>query len=469
MEYIIQQITQELLTKITEKALNGGIHDIDALASDVLTDCKSAASRMIEAICHDINLRIRGDKEGRQMHGLLLKEKERARELHTELGTLSIPRDYYYDRKNEKYVAVLDRIIGIRAYERVGDSLSARMVSLATDVSYAKSAMIASGGRLSRQTVKNHIMKLPGLEKQPESGEKRIVRELHIYADEDHVHMQKPGKEKGKSNRIVPLVTVTEGMSSNGLNRRETIGRMHFVDENFDSQKLWNSVEGYIGKAYDIERIEKIYVHGDGGQWIRNGLENIAQTVHVMDGYHLEKALKKISRTFPGKNVSQRLNNAIRSNDRKKADRVLQSLYDEAEKPAQIDAIRDFGTYLFGHWEEILRRKTLDIPGSCTEAQVSHVLSERFSRDPLGWSKEGLGKLSKLRVYVQNGGRIKAAHFKTGKTEMYSDYAEQVIREACNGAHDWSIFEREPYVPDKGSNTQYLLAKIGAYRETPFC
>ena len=220
MEHIIQQITQELLTKITEKALNGGIHDIDALASDVLTDCKSAASKMIEAICRDINFKIRCDKEGRQMNSLVLKEKERPRELHTELGILSIPRDYYYDKKNEKYVAVLDRIIGIRAYERVGDSLSARMVSLATDVSYEKSAMIASGGRLSRQTVKNHIRKLPALEKQLENSEKRIVKELHIYADEDHVHMQKPGKEKGKSHKTYYII-------NRGMKRRNEDGQVY--------------------------------------------------------------------------------------------------------------------------------------------------------------------------------------------------------------------------------------------------
>ena len=43
---------------------------------------------------------------------------------------------------------------------------------------------------------------------------------------------------------------------------------MHFVDENFDTKALWKSVEGYIGASYDIESIEKIYIHADGGKWI---------------------------------------------------------------------------------------------------------------------------------------------------------------------------------------------------------
>ena len=40
--------------------------------------------------------------------GLVLKEKERKGELLTELGRLSLPRDYYYDRNNGRYVSVLD-------------------------------------------------------------------------------------------------------------------------------------------------------------------------------------------------------------------------------------------------------------------------------------------------------------------------------------------------------------------------
>ena len=45
--------------------------------------------------------------------------------------------------------------------------------------------------------------------------------------------------------------------------------------------------------------------------------------------------------------------------------------------------------------------RRLDIPGSCTEGQISHVLSERFSQDPMGWSEECLGKLSQARVYLK--------------------------------------------------------------------
>ena len=464
MEHIIQQITVELVEKITEKAYSGGISDIDALASEVLQDCKQAATSIIETICSEINLQIRKDKSGRKELGLVLKEKERPRELLTELGKLNLPRDYYYDKEHEKYVSLLDHMIGLRNYERVGDSLSARMVSLATDMSYAKSASIATAGSVSRQTVKNHIRKVNNLEKHPENPQKRVVKELHVYADEDHVHMQKPNKERGKKSKIVPLVTVTEGMHMECRGRNRTVGTMHFVDEHFDSKNLWKSVEGYIDQAYDLEKLEKIYVHGDGGKWIKSGLNNLPQTIHVMDGYHLGKYIRAISKKFPNKNVSKRIRTALQGNDKKRVDEILQSLYDASENEHQRKSVTDFGSYVMGNWDEIVNRKKLEIPGSCTEAQVSHVLSERFSRDPLGWSEEGLGKLTKLRVYEKNGGRITAADFKEEQKETYSEYADRIIDEVMCSKNDWSIFDGEPLLIDRASGTQRLLRGMGTSR-----
>ena len=43
---------------------------------------------------------------------------------------------------------------------------------------------------------------------------------------------------------------------------------------------------------------------------------------------------------------------------------------------------------------------------SYTKGQVSYILSKRFSREELVWSKTILGKLSKLRVYVKDRGGI---------------------------------------------------------------
>lgn len=454
MKNIIQQIAIELVEKINKKAFSEELTDLDKLAAEIFEDCTEYAKIIMQEIICIRNLQFREDKTFRKQEGLVLKEKDRSRQILTKLGMIEWNRDYYYDKVEDNYVFPLDHMLGIRKYERIGDEVTAQLLNRATEVSFAKSTDIVTGGAVSRQSVHNHIIKANIPEKQPET-EKKPVKELHIYADEDHVHMQKPGKKRGKQNQIVPLVTVTEGTRTVGSRRNRTIEPMHFVDEKQSSKQLWKSVEGYMDMAYDVEQIEEIYIHGDGGKWIWNGLESFPNIVHVMDGYHFFRELKGIARRFPERNVKIIIMNALAKGDRKRADRFLQELAEE-----DIEILK-FGKYLFGNWEHIRNLITLDIPGSCTEGQVSHVLSERFSRNPMGWSKVGLGKLSKLRVYNINGGKLTGNDFKEEQVERYCEYADKFIKENIEEAIDWSIFESERAIMDVNSVTQALLKRYG--------
>ena len=468
MDNIIQQISEKLTKKILEKAYSGGICDIDLLSSSVLEDCKSAARDILEAIVSDLNIKIREDKPSRKARGLILKEKNRERSLLTELGRLDLPRDYYYDKKEEKYDYLLDRVIGLQGYERISAGVRAKLVSMATEVSYAKSAETVTGGQLSRQCVRECILKLGAIEKRPQPYEpKRKVKELHLFADEDHVHMQREGRAKGKKSRMVPLVTVTEGVEEESKGRNRTINAMHFVDENFDTKALWKSVEGYIGASYDIESIERIYIHADGGKWIASGLASFSNVTRVMDGFHLEKRLKEVSRNFPGSNLRQRIKAAMEKGDRKKLDMLLQEMYARSQDKKQIEYTTKLGRYLTENFEEIRNRLKSDTVGSCTEGQVSHILSNRFSRNPMGWSEEGLGKLSKQRVYIKNKGKIEASDFKKKDKsggDSYREYADRIIEEACRGAKDFSIFEKQEPIFDGASGTQMAIRHMGMNR-----
>ena len=460
MEHIIQQIALDLAKNITEKALISENLDLDDLSDMALEDCKAAAIRIVETIVTGMNEGIRQDKPARKELGLVLKEKDRRRNLLVSLGELHLKRDYYYDKFNKHYAFPLDVVLGIEPYERTGKNVSARLVEAATEYSYAKSSKIVTDGKVSRQTVRNKILKAPELEVVSLPSEKKPVRELHVFADEDHVHLQKPNKEKGKRSRIVPLVTVTEGVTGESAGRNSTINPMHFVDTEFDTANLWEDVDGYIRTSYDVEGIEKIYVHGDGGGWILNGLNEYDQTTHVMDGYHLGKQLRALNSKFPGLNARYRLEKAIRADDCDKANEIVDGLMRHAKEPNQMMAAETARIYLNNKWDEIVNRRILDIPGSCTEGQVSHVLSERFSRNPMGWSKECLGKLSKLRVYVKNGGEIKGEHFRKGCHEDIG-YVGEMIKANVSGCFDWSIFDGEPMVFDRSSGTQMLIGMLG--------
>ena len=336
----ILQLAVSLTEKICERTEAGEIRDLDIMADEILSDCRKTSAEIIRVIIRYLNESIRNDKQTRKDMGLVIKEKDRPRQLLTHLGPILFERDYYYDKDSGTYTIPLDQILGIEKRERVGGSVRAALIAQATDSSYAKSSVIVTGGAVSRQTVHDQILKMDVPESRPYEEHKQISQ-LHVYADEDHAHMQKPGKEKGKKNKSVPLVTVTEGTAPLSGGRNRTIRPMHFSDENFDTKNLWKTVGGYIARAYDTEELEKIYVHGDGGGWIRNGLEEYPQSVHVMDGYHFFKGLKRICRILPERNIRIVITNALRKDDRRKADLFLQELL--SEPLTEKDAVAQSG------------------------------------------------------------------------------------------------------------------------------
>ncbi|MDO6353488.1 UPF0236 family protein, partial [Caloramator sp. CAR-1] len=64
--------------------------------------------------------------------------------------------------------------------------------------------------------------------------------------------------------------------------------------------------------------------------------------------------------------------------------------------------------YILNNWEGIvIYKEDEDVIGCSAEGHISHVLSARLSSRPLGWSKEGLKIMAKLRVFSRNGGNLR--------------------------------------------------------------
>ena len=70
--------------------------------------------------------------------------------------------------------------------------------------------------------------------------------------------------------------------------------------------------------------------------------------------------------------------------------------------------IEDLRSYVLGNWAAV--RRTLrdkNVNGCSAESHVSHMLSDRLSSRPMGWSQTGADRMSKLRCYEKNYGREK--------------------------------------------------------------
>ena len=461
METIVQQIVMELGKNICQKIEEDGLANIDQFATDALDLCKGSVRELLSQVVRHLNENFRADKTFRKEQGLVLKEKDRERSLLTEAGVINIRRDYYQIKGSNQYVYPLDTMIGISAYDRVSSNVCARLVMQAAEASYEKSAAIVTSGRVSSQTVKNKLLAVGKLEKEAPK-EKRAVRELHVFADEDHAHLQ-----EGR-NRMVPLITVSEGVRAVREGRNILVNQVHFASTIQKTKEAWEAVGGYISQAYDESRIDRIYLHGDGAVWIKQGVDELPRCQFVIDGFHFEKHLKRATAVFATQNYRHRIRQAIVQKDKAQAINLVNEMISLSEETKQAKRIREFRSYIRNNWEGIVLRYTGDILGSCTEALVSHVYSERLSRNPMGWSDQGLNKMAELRVYTRNGCVVSGGEFKRSEKEkdrsVLREYGKERLRNAISGCTDWSMFEKEQYNPSVNTATQILIRSYGRQR-----
>jgi hypothetical protein len=223
---------------------------------------------------------------------------------------------------------------------------------------------------------------------QQEAFERQAVPELHVDADEDHVNLQ-----TGK-NTIVPLVSVYEGIERCG--KRGVCKNVFHISEYGSSiESLWEKVSDEIERRYDLTNT-KIYLHGDGAKWIKQGLEYLPNCVFVLDRYHKNKAIKQALSGIDRMAASPYENHIRKALD--ECDRAgLMSIRDTllSRYPDREKTIRENMDYLLDNFEAIAitKQDAASLNGGCTEPHVSHVLSARLSSRPMGWSKETLRQL----------------------------------------------------------------------------
>ena len=412
MENIIAQQMVKMQGKILGKIQEEGLENIGQTAEALFQTLKEGTCELLQAILEATDSEIAKATKERKQDGLRIKQRNVVRRLVTSVGEIEYRRTYYETPEGER-VYLLDHLIGVEPYERVSKAVCAKLVNLSAEMSYGKTVRYGEV-QVSRQTVSNKVSGLREVVREVERAE-QTPEELHIFADEDHVYM------KNGRNAIVPLVTITEGIDMSNPKRHRLINPLHIAGYGMEAETFNDQVEACVNERYDINAVKRIYIHGDGASRILKLGEHFPNASHVLDEFHLEKYLKKL-RHYNG--ATQRmsvLRTALRDKNWTKYRKLLEDIYvlqTEKDQERCKDVIR----YLWNNREAAHLRYDSDICGSCTEALVSHVLSERLSRTPLAWSERGLKKMVMLVVYRKNGQKVTTSDI---RVSMSADEREQ--------------------------------------------
>ena len=391
METIITEIAGEFIKKICAIIASGeGFAQIE---EKTYRETKVVTARILGAYAEAVDAAIAADRTSRRKTGHRVERRGDERRLQTLVGEVSYRRTYYA-KASGGYEYLTDSVLGVDKRERVSEGLSLSLIRTAKDMSYGKASEYLTGGAVSRQTVMEKIRRSYS---RKTAAEPRRVAELHIDADEDHVTMV------GGRKSIVPLISVYEGIEKQGT-RGFCRNVFHISEYGKSADELWEQALTEVESRYDLEGT-RIYLHGDGAEWIKTGLEWFPNVTFVLDKYHKNKAIKTMTAGLSpaGKSLfDYTLRNALSAGETSTVDSLASKL--SHISPERTAKITESAEYLKKHVKGIRICATDPSAnnGGCTEPHVSHILSARLSSRPMAWSKQTLERF----VPILAGGTV---------------------------------------------------------------
>ena len=377
----------------------------------------------------------------------------RKRTIITEYGNIEYIRRYYRNRTTKEYVYLTDEKLGIEKNERITKDVESKIIEFAHDMSYSKAGKkVVNEEIISPTTVMKKIRKEEL--KVEIQEEKKQVKRLYIEADEDHV------SERGNKIGMPKLIYVHEGNYTKG--NRNILKNVHYIGcLGKNSEELWLEVAEYIDKKYDVKNIERVYIGGDGASWIKEGLNWIEKSKFVLDKFHLLKYVNQATVDFP--QYRSKIWYNINIYDPISLENIFKEIIKKTTDEKRKEKVKDSWKYIKNQWEgiEIYETEGKYLKGCSAEGHISHVYADRMSSRPRTWCDEGIDKMSRLRVFVSNGGKIYEELIKRKKINTkLKKYDKIIARNIKIGVEEAKTYTFEIEKTGMHSNIRKVLSKI---------
>lgn len=337
------------------------------------------------------------------------------RTIVTSVGDVTFDCTYYKRLTTEGgYVSLLEDMIGLDNHERFSEEAEVQMLTEALKTSYAEAAkVLPSKQRITKTTVMNKVHQLA--EEMPVEVPEKVkkVDYLFIEADEDHVAEQHGDSSEDNKSFISKLVYVYECKQEvpGNKDKKELVNSFYFsglYPEKEGNERLWKNVQNYINTNYDADNLKRVFISGDGASWIKSGADYLNKALFCADKFHLMKYINHAAAQMPAekeaaKNELWHLLYSKKPKSKERFEEYTNRMINCAKNPDRVEELKK---YVLGNWSAIRRTLRNKLVGGCSaESHVSHVLSDRLSSRPMGWSQTGADRMSKLRCYERNYGR----------------------------------------------------------------
>lgn len=417
----IQQFEEKGIHKINKVRENfmRNPADMASLVYGIQEEVIRLGLDMIKETLEDCDQMLRDSGKRRESWVIVRKDRKK---LTTSMGTIEFEKTLFKNKVSKERAYLLDRLLEMESHERLTEDAVAKLLEEAVQTSYRRGGEGASlTDEVSKQTVKNKLHGLNFPETEENIGEKKVVDYLYIDADEDHVALQYQEKKgdlvRGANHQknncaLAKLVYVYEGIEPEvPRSKRNRLINVHYFSGTYRGKEngaLWDEVYRYIESHYELDKVKKIYLNADGGSWIEAGVKRLRGVTKVLDEFHLRKYLLKMISHMKdsAEDANKELCREIRRGTKEGFDQVVERLMDCTENERSRKRIYESGEYIKENWmaARVRLKKTEEVKGCSAEGHVSHVLSDRMSSRPMGWSRTGVDKMAHLRAYYWNKG-----------------------------------------------------------------
>ena len=190
----------------------------------------------------------------------------------TSIGATPYEKTLFKNKDSGERKYLVDELIGIEKYQRTTEDADAAMLSETVQTSYRKGGEAVSIlDDISKNAVKEkiHSLEFPSEKDKKRPGRKRVVENLYIDADEDHISLQFQNKkgdlEFSKYGRklngaMIKLLYIYEGLEPEApKSKRYRLINPHYFAGAYEGEKgnneLADEFYAFIDKNYDISQI----------------------------------------------------------------------------------------------------------------------------------------------------------------------------------------------------------------------
>ena len=367
--------------------------------------------------------------------------RQEKRTIISTVGDITFDSTYYHGiGEREGFAHLTEELIGLDRNERFTEAAEVSLLCEALKTSYEEATkVLPSKQRITKTTVMNKVHGIADEIPDTAYRERKAVPYLFIEADEDHIAEQHGKAEDKARNKsfMSRLIYIYECKQETDVSGRYELVNTYYFGGLYPGQdgvkSIWEKVNRFIEQNYDTDALRRIFISGDGAGWIKSGTSVLGNAVFCADKYHLMQYLNAAAAQMLDEKdlVKANLWHILYSKSKHPKERFDIYTGEMMKCAKSSEKVEQLRAYVLGNWSAV--RRTLCnklVTGCSAESHVSHVLSDRMSSRPMGWSQTGADRMSKLRCYERNNGR--------GKIIELVQYSRKQRKLAATGTEDIS-------------------------------